>query len=154
MDSATDHNACTFRDILESSGLRQHVDVPTHRSGHTLYLIIDRNSCDLPSELAMDCQENCLLKHFETFSDLPSDHYVVICSLELPSPAASKKTLQYCNFKRTDKQKWREDNESSPSTLIIFELCTRDILSWCTSNMLSCNPTKTEIVHSLSQKTV
>ena len=29
MDSATDHNACTFRDILESAGLHQHVDVPS-----------------------------------------------------------------------------------------------------------------------------
>ena len=33
-----------------------------------------------------------------------------------------------------------------------IELCTRDILSWCTSNnMLACNPSKTEIVHFTSQ---
>ena len=105
MDSSTDHNACTFRDILDSADLRQNVDVPTHCSGHTLDLVIDRNSCDLPSELAMDRQESCLLNHFETLSDLPSDDYAVICSLELPRPAATKKTLQYRNFKRIDKQK-------------------------------------------------
>ena len=91
MDSATDHSACTFRDILESAGLRQHVDVPTHRSGHTLDLIIDRNCCNLPSDLAIDRQENCLLKHFETLSDLPSDYYAVICSLQLPRPPAPRK---------------------------------------------------------------
>ena len=98
MDSATDHNVCTFRDIVEFAGLRQHVDVPTHRSGHTLDLIIDRNSCDLPSEPAMNRQENCLLKHFETLSDLPSDHYAVICSLELLRHAATKKNLAIPRF--------------------------------------------------------
>ena len=112
MDSATDNNACTFRDILESAGFSQHVDVPNSRSGHTLDLIIDRNSCDLPSELAMDRQENCLLNHFETLCDLPSDHYAVICSLEITRPAATKKTLQYRDFKRIDKQKRREDLKS------------------------------------------
>ena len=29
-----------FLDLLESMGLQQHVDVPTHKSGHTLDLII------------------------------------------------------------------------------------------------------------------
>ena len=106
MDSATDHSACTFKDILESAGLRQHVDVPTHRSGHTVDLIIDRNSCDVQSDLAIDRQENCLLKHFETLSDLPSDHYAVICSFQLPRPPATKKTLKYRDYKRIDKQKW------------------------------------------------
>ena len=40
-NSATDHNAYTFRDILESAGLHHHVNVPIHRNSYTLDLITD-----------------------------------------------------------------------------------------------------------------
>ena len=43
-------------------------------------------------------------------------------------------------------------NTSNKSLMLSkLELCTRDILSWCTSNVLSCNPTKTKIAHFMSQ---
>ena len=36
-------------------------------------------------------------------------------------------------------------------THVICELCTKDILIWCTSNGLMCNPSKTETVHFTSR---
>ena len=37
--------------------------------------------------------------------------------------------------------------EDRPAELSKLELCVKDILVWCTSNGLACNPDKTEIVH-------
>ena len=51
-----------------------------------------------------------------------------------------------------DSQLYMAINTSNRSLMLSkVELCTRDILSWCTSNILSCNPTKTEIAHFMSQ---
>ena len=51
-----------------------------------------------------------------------------------------------------DTQLYVAINTSNRSlTLSKLELCTRDILSWCTSNILSCNPIKTQIAHFMSQ---
>ena len=77
MDVSTDTNANTFKDQLESAGLKQHVDGPTHRSGHTLDLIIDR-------------QEDKVFSSFSTLRDLPSDHYAVLCSVAFAKPALTK----------------------------------------------------------------
>ena len=44
VDIPRDPNAIRFLDLLSSMGLDQHVDKPTHTSGHTLDLIITRNS--------------------------------------------------------------------------------------------------------------
>ena len=51
-----------------------------------------------------------------------------------------------------DSQLYVAINTSNRSRLLSkLELCTRDILSWCTSNILSCSPIKTQIVHFTSQ---
>ena len=42
MDVEDDPDARAFLDLLASMGLKQHVNVPTHVSGHTLDLMITR----------------------------------------------------------------------------------------------------------------
>ena len=42
IDVASDVDAQVFSDLLTSMGLKQHVTVPTHISGHTLDLLITR----------------------------------------------------------------------------------------------------------------
>ena len=44
VDDSNDAYAVGFLDMLESMGFMQHVDVPTHEQGHTLDLVITRNS--------------------------------------------------------------------------------------------------------------
>ena len=77
MDVDTDTDANNFKDLLESAGLAQHVKGPTHRSGHTLDLIIDR-------------QNDTALSSFTTPMDLPSDHHAVLCSMAFAKPPVSK----------------------------------------------------------------
>ena len=45
VDDSNDENASHFLDMLESMGLIQHVNVPTHKHGHVLDLVITRQ-CD------------------------------------------------------------------------------------------------------------
>ena len=70
-------------ELLESMGLQQHVNEPTHESGHTLDLIITRQ-CD--SLLAKISVTDCLL----------SDHSTLICDLILdkPPPTEEKNLFQ------------------------------------------------------------
>ena len=77
MDVNNDTDANNFKDLLESAGLAQHVKGPTHRSGHTLDLIIDR-------------QNDTALSSFTTPMDLPSDHHAVLCSMAFAKPPVSQ----------------------------------------------------------------
>ena len=54
-------------DLLESMGLQQHVDVPTHKSGHTLDLIITRRADSLFTDPMADY---FFSDHFLVISDL------------------------------------------------------------------------------------
>ena len=47
MDVPSDPDGRTFLDLLTSMGLKQHVSVPTHISGHTLDLVITRAKIQL-----------------------------------------------------------------------------------------------------------
>ena len=63
-----DNDVKTLHNILEGiNSLHQHVNGPTHVSGHMLDLIITRDSDDLVSPV-------------EIFSDMPSDHWATMLS--------------------------------------------------------------------------
>ena len=47
MDEEADTDAVRLREILESTGLKQHVTAPTHIIGHALDLIVTRLSDQL-----------------------------------------------------------------------------------------------------------
>ena len=49
VDSPNDAAAIKFIDLLETFGLKQHINVATHQSGHTLDLVITRSDNDLVS---------------------------------------------------------------------------------------------------------
>lgn len=52
VDDSNDENASHFLDMLESMGLIQHVNVPTHEHGHVLDLVVTRHAvahCSLNS---------------------------------------------------------------------------------------------------------
>ena len=78
-----------LKELLESMGLQQHVNVPTHESGHTLDLIITRQ-CD--SLLANIPVTDCLF----------SDHSTLICDLTLDRPPLPKKKISFRKTKVVD----------------------------------------------------
>lgn len=104
IDVETDASANAFKDLLESAGLTQHITGPTHRSGHTLDLIIDR-------------QEDVKLSSFSTLSDVPSDHHVVLCCVDFAKPAASKSQYKHRCLRDMDMNAFKTDIAKSPLSI-------------------------------------
>ena len=106
VDVEDDPDVRAFLDLLASMGLKQHVNVPTHVSGHTLDLMITR-------------------EHDPVISSVPvadrylSDHASVLCSLNSEKPDCVAKIIRYRQLRATDFYALRQEVEKS-------ELCTRE----------------------------
>ena len=100
MDVSDNVSASAFRDLLESAGLKQHVSFPTHRCGHTLDFILDR-------------QADNVLSAFSARSDLPSDHYAVLCTIAFQRPKTNQSQVVFRKFcDMTLWKQWRGASEN------------------------------------------
>ena len=72
-----DREASIFMNLITSAGLAQHVYGPTHKKGHTVDLILTRDTDNFVSNVI-------------TTSYLPSDHSAVICNLNIARPKQTK----------------------------------------------------------------
>ena len=79
VDNKDCRDACQFLDLINSLGLIQHLQLPTHCKGHTLDLVLTRAS-----------EVSCL--DVRISDDLPSDHSLVIFNSDLTRPAPTKIT--------------------------------------------------------------
>ena len=66
-DTSNSKDALSFVETLDSASFEQHVNVPTHKAGHTLDLIISQRA-------------DTLVMYIDRVSELPSDHHALICS--------------------------------------------------------------------------
>ena len=66
-------------EMLDTIGLQQHVQGPTHVKGHTLDLLISRKSQNIVLETTV-------------LTGIPSDHHAIISKLDFARPGPSKKT--------------------------------------------------------------
>ena len=111
MDVASNVDARVFSALLTSMGLKQHVTVPTHISGHTLDLLITR-------------EHDPVICSAPVADRYLSDHASVLCTLNSPKPGHVVKEISYRKFKSIDFDSLRSDLEKS-------ELCTRDFSNLC-----------------------
>ena len=98
--------------VLSSFNLTQHIHEPTHRSLHTLDLLITR-----------DCEN--------TVSDVSvepgfSDHSLIICRLNLRKPPRIRKTITTRRYKAIDLSVFSNDVKQSLSKIDLFKC---DVLS-------------------------
>ena len=96
VDLPNDVAALKFLDLLESFGLKQHVNVATQRCGHTLDLVITRSDNDLVSNLNVT-------------DPIISDHLAVHCKIAFKKPSYKRKEISYQNWKSVDKQSFITD---------------------------------------------
>ena len=68
VDDHSDKEAADFLSLIESFGLKQHVSGPTHRTGHTLDLVLTRDRDSLAP--IVSSQDHCFPDHFPVFCDL------------------------------------------------------------------------------------
>ena len=87
VDNISNLDTVKFNNILESFGLVQHVNGPTHKKGHTLDLIITR-------------AEDELVNSTEIRDPMLSDHSAVHCKLRLKKPPWNKRKLVIVNCAR------------------------------------------------------
>ena len=80
LDAVTDPAAAQFLNLLDTFNLVQHVNAPTHKSGHTLDLVITRAG------------EN-LVKDFKVSDPMISDHLAIHCGLSLKKPDFERKEV-------------------------------------------------------------
>lgn len=89
VDRLCDNDAKNFAEILQTYGLQQHVQVPTHESGHTLDLIITRTTNDI----TVSSPKAALAL---------SDNFFIECNLNIPRPSSTVNEIFYRNFKTLD----------------------------------------------------
>ena len=101
VDDGRDTDACNFMDMINSLGLDQHMKGPTHRSGHTLDLIMTRNT----GEVSLDTPSAAYYI---------SDHAFIHCYVSLPKPSLETKNITFRQLKKINIEQFREDMRSSP----------------------------------------
>ena len=82
LDASSDTDAKRFNNILESFNLHQHVNLSTHKHGHTLDLVITRSDDDFVTGV-------------EIKDPLLSDHSAVHCKLRLKNPPLEQVEVEY-----------------------------------------------------------
>ena len=97
LDDAASRECIEFTELLQSFGLVQHVQQPTHKAGHLLDLVITKEDYDMrPSVVVFD---QCL-----------SDHYTLSCTLQVRPPAGgTARPIEYRNLKRVNIDAFRDD---------------------------------------------
>ena len=112
VESGDSRDALKFLDILDNFGLKQHVDRPTHKSNHTLDLVITR------------CTE-CIITDLNIFDPCLSDHKAILFKAMTEKPKFLKKTIHFRNWKNFDMDAFKD------------ELCQSDLTTLSTDNVTS-----------------
>ena len=92
VDNRTDVNANQFLDLLESAGMKQHVQGKTHYQGHTSDQIVTRLVDNIVSSVKIDYSGYGL-----------SDHARIVCDLKIQKHQIDNRTeIKYRNIKLID----------------------------------------------------
>jgi hypothetical protein len=95
-DQPHSKNTKLISDLFEANGLSQHVSEPTHCKGHTLDVVITRQSEQFINEIQV------------TDPDL-SDHYLITMTMNIPKPEPERKKVTYRKTKDIDIENFRSD---------------------------------------------
>ena len=108
LDVKTKTHTRRFIELLESNGFKQHVHEPTHYLGHTLDILITRDTSDIVANVtATDiglCNDDKLVLR---------DHFAIVCNVKQQQPTTTIETVQYRNFKSIYVELFRVDIKSS-----------------------------------------
>nr|XP_054750855.1 uncharacterized protein LOC129256716 [Lytechinus pictus] len=105
VDVWNDVRAKQFRNILSSYGMKQLVQEGTHVHGHTLDLLITRES-------------STIVSHVSVILGL-SDHHAVHCNLDLKKPSPSRRTVTTRPLRSMNREKFRSGVHESLSQIDI-----------------------------------
>ncbi|XP_071959538.1 uncharacterized protein [Antedon mediterranea] len=96
MDDVQNSDAITMKNLLSISGFTQHVTGPTHKSGHTLDLLICRDTDELITDISIH-------------TDQPSDHYPTMCHLSISRPDSTRHRISFRKLRQIDIKSFKND---------------------------------------------
>ena len=95
LDKKADNTTQIFTDMLGSLGIEQHVNKPTHMSGHALDVIMCRDTDNLVQEVQV--------------GDMITDHHLLLCNVHHPKPHLQKTKKITRAFRSIDLPSFRTD---------------------------------------------
>ncbi len=104
LDVEDDPDTQKFAELMDCFSLSQFVVGPTHRDGHTLDVVISRNSDNLIKDT--------------TTLDMISDHMLIACSLQVKKPKQPMITIKSRKFRSLDSAAFKEDIKASALTTV------------------------------------
>ena len=137
IDDESDPYSTALTDLLQSMALKQHVCIPTQHHGHTLDLIITRDSDNLITDPPVT----------DTFL---SDHATVLCNLSIFKGKPITRDVTFRKLKSIDLEVFTDDLRASELLLDPPTLLTDLVRSYNTT--LSSLPTLTNMLN-LSMQT-
>jgi hypothetical protein len=107
LDIPTDRDTSKFNSCLETFGMEQHVRGPTHVAGHTLNVIITRDTDTIVSNIEVNDPGLA-----DSDGKISRDHFAVIFHIRAEKPAPIRKTVTYRKLRSIDIESFRNDIES------------------------------------------
>ena len=107
LDIPTDRDTSKFNSCLDTFGMEQHVRGPTHVAGHTLDVIITRDTDTIVSNIEVNDPGLS-----DSDGKISGDHFAVIFLIRAEKPAPIRKTVTYRKLRSIDIESFRNDIKS------------------------------------------
>lgn len=108
IDNEGDHDSQQFMSSLNAHGLTQHVHEPTHIHGHTLDVVITRDTSNIISHTVVTDPGLC--DHLGTLS---KDHFAVSFTTTIAKPVPVQKAVTFRKLRAINVESFRQDIVSS-----------------------------------------
>ena len=108
LDDPTNRDSARFASVLESCGLRQHVSEPTHVGGHTLDVVISRDTEDIVSNVEVNDPGLS-----DNSGKVARDHLAVTFSVKAARPAPIRKTVSFRKIRSISIESFKTDIQTS-----------------------------------------
>ena len=104
LDIPTDRDASKFTSLLESCGMSQHVHEPTHVGGHTLDVVITRDTDNIVSDIQVTDPGLS-----DSTGKISRDHFSVTFKARASKPPPTRQTVTYRKLRAIDVDTFKND---------------------------------------------
>ena len=90
LDNQTHHHTVECIPSLEGHGRQQHIQVPTHHHGHTLDVLISRDTSTLLTDIEVEDINLC-----NDDGDLIRDYYSIVCTIQQSTQLQNREVQEW-----------------------------------------------------------
>ena len=104
LDVVDDRDAHRLISVLSVCGLQQHVSEPIHVHGHTLDVVITRDTCSIVSDVEVTDPRLC-----DHLGRISPDHFTVNFTVAIIRPAPIPKTVSFRKLRSIDVETFQRE---------------------------------------------